>query len=97
MEKLSQVYDVLTQLSSKKGFKFDKYTLKTKRSVQIRILATEDGDIEIDFISNRPVVSVKKIFTIKIDVLGISLHETGGVVRLDSFPDIPFSYNEEQE
>jgi len=96
MEQLSKVYDVLTQLSSKKGFKIDKYTLKTKPSVDIRISSTEGGDIEIDFISNKPVVSVKKIFTIKIDVLGISLGETGGVVRLDNFPDIPFSYDEEE-
>lgn len=97
MEQLSKVYDVLVQLSSKNGFKIDKYTLKTKPLVDVRISSTENGGIEIDFVSNKPVVSVKKIFTIKIDVLGISLGKTGGVFRLDNFPDIPFSYVNKEE
>ena len=96
MEQLSKAYEVLTQLSSSKGLKIDKYLLKAKLPLMVKLSSTEDGEIEIDFIDNRPVVTVKKIFTIRIDVLGITLGESEGVVKLDGFPDMPFSYNEEE-
>ena len=95
MKELKKVYDVLTSLSSKNGFKADKYTIKAKSPVISKITSLEDGSIDIDFTDNKPVVIVRKIIKISISVLGITLKEHGGVIRLDNFPDLPFDYEEE--
>ena len=96
MQELKKVYDVLTSLSSKNGFKADKYTIKAKSPVTAKVTSFEDGSINIDFTDNKPVVIVRKIIKISITVLGITLKEHGGVIRLDNFPDLPFDYGEEE-
>ena len=96
MKELKKVYDVLTSLSSKNGFKADKYTIKAKSPVTAKVTSSEDGSISIDFTDNKPVVIVRKIIKISISVLGITLKEHGGVIRLDNFPDLPFDYGEEE-
>jgi hypothetical protein len=94
MQELKKVYDVLNSMSSKKGFKVDKFTITAKSPVIARI-TTSDGHVSIDFIGNTPVVTVRKIIKISISVLGITLMPSGGIVRLDNFPDIPFDYEED--
>jgi hypothetical protein len=95
MHELSKAYDVLMQLSSKKGYKAGEYTLKADFPLVSRI-SSEGGVIDLDFISDeKPVISVKKIFTIRITVLGISLRKDGGTVRLDNFPDKSFNYDDD--
>ena len=95
MQELSKAYDVLNKLFSKKGYRAGEYLLKSDLPVIVNISSPEDGVIDIDFIDEKPQVAVKKIFTIKIDVLGISLGESGGVIKLDNFPDMKFDYDEE--
>ena len=95
MHELSKAYDVLMQLSSRKGYKAGEYTLKADFPIVSRI-SSKEGVIDLDFISDeKPVISVKKIFTIRIKVLGISLRKDGGTVKLDNFPDKSFKYDDD--
>ncbi len=94
MQELKKVYDVLSSISSKKGFKVDKFTITAKSPVTAQITMS-DGEVNINFTDNTPVVTVRKIIKISISVLGITLTPTGGIVRLDDFPDIPFDYDED--
>jgi hypothetical protein len=94
MQELKKVYDVLNSMSSKKGFKVDKFTITAKSPITARI-TTSDGQVSIDFLGNTPVVTVRKIIKISISVLGITLMPNGGIIRLDNFPDMPFDYDED--
>jgi hypothetical protein len=94
MQELKKVYDVLTSISSKKGFKVDKFTITAKSPVTAQITMS-DGNVDIDFLDNTPVVTVRKIIRISISVLGITLMPSGGIIRLDNFPDMPFDYDED--
>ena len=96
MQELGKAYDVLNSLFSKKGYRAGEYLLKSDLPMVVKISSPEHGLIDIDFVDEKPQISVKKIFTIKIDVLGISLGESGGVVKLDNFPDKSFDYEEDQ-
>ena len=95
MRELQRVYDVLVQLFSDKGYKAGEYIIKAEFPSVSKISSGHDGEIEIDFIDNAPVVKVKKIITIRITVLGITLKHDGGVIKLNKFPDISFKYDDE--
>ena len=95
MNELKKVYDVLTQLYSKEGYKAGEYVIKSETPSSSQISHGSDGEVEIDFTDNAPVVKVKKIFTIHITVLGITLKRDGGVIKLHRFPDITFEYNDD--
>lgn len=92
MNELSKIYDVLSQLTSEEGYKVDKYLIKADAPIESVIAITKEGVFDLDFIGNLPVVHVKKIFTIKVKVLGITLKESKGVIKLDGFPDVSFDY-----
>ena len=72
MQELKKVYDVLSSIASKKGFKVDKFTITAKSPVTSQITMS-DGEVNIDFLDNTPVVTVRKIIKISISVLGLSL------------------------
>jgi hypothetical protein len=93
MNELQKVYDVLVQLYSSKGYKAGEYTIKAESPSVSHISRGQDGEMEIDFIDNAPVVKVKKIITIRITVLGIVLKKDGGIIKLNRFPDISFQYD----
>ena len=98
MNELQKVYDVLTQIYSKDGYKADKYVIKAESPSVSQVSYGSDGEIEIDFVDNAPVVEVKKIIlwlhkTISITVLGIVLKKDGGIIKLHRFPDISFKYD----
>ena len=93
MNELQKVYDVLTQLYSKDGYKVDRYIIKAESPSVSQVSYGSDGEIEIKFIDNAPVVKVKKIITIRITVSGIVLKKDGGIIKLHRFPDISFKYD----
>jgi|TARA_A100001037_G_scaffold41473_1_gene32570 hypothetical protein len=94
MDNLAQAFEVLQKLASEDGLKVDKYTIKGKYPAVIKVSSPDRDTIEVDFIDNKPVVKVKKIFTITLDVLGLTLKQNRGIVKLDGFPDVPFDYEE---
>ena len=95
MEGLKKAYEVLHQIISEDGYRVKKFNIHAKYPTVLKIHSPDRYTIEIDFIDNMPVVKVKKLFTISIKVLGITLKEDGGVIRLESFPDVPSDYSDE--
>ena len=94
MENLSKAYEVLQQIISEDGYPVKKFRLHAKYPSVVKISSPDRDTIEIDFIDSKPKVKVKKLFTISITVLGITLKKNNGVIKLDGFPDVSFSYDE---
>lgn len=84
-------YEVMSSIFSEDGFKVSEFTLKVQSETSIDIYKSEDS-IVIDFQENQPTVTIKKIIKLKLTVEGIELYKDGGLLKLDSFPDIPFKY-----
>jgi hypothetical protein len=95
MEGLSKAYEVLQKLISKDGYKVKNYTIHAKYPAVLKVHSPDRDTVELDFIDNRPKVKVKKIFTISLTVIGITLHSDRGVIKINGFPDVPFDYSDE--
>ncbi len=95
MNELQRAHDVLGQLYSKEGYKAGDYIIKAEFPSVLKISSGSDESIEIDFTDNAPVVKIKKIITIRLTILGIVLKRDGGVIKLNRFPDISFTYDNE--
>ena len=94
MEGLTKAYEVLHQIISEDGYQVGKYKIHAKYPSVLKISSPDRDTIEIDFIDNMPKVKVKKIFTISINIIGVVLKHDRGVIKLESFPDVPFKYDE---
>jgi len=90
-------YEVMSSIFSEDGLKISDFTLKVHSETSIDIYKGALGDVNdesiiIDFQENQPTVTIKKIIKLKLTVEGIELYKDGGLLKLDSFPDIPFKY-----
>ena len=84
-------YEMLTQMFSEEGYSNGAFCLRLKDICSLNIFKI-DEKYRIEFHGKKPEVSVGKMFSIKTTVPGITLGVNGGVLELDSFPDIPFFY-----
>jgi len=85
-------YEMLTQMFSEDGYSNGAFCLRLKDICSFNI-CKDDEKFRIQFIENKPEVSVGKLFSLKTTVPAITLGVNGGVLELDNFPDIPFFYN----
>ena len=93
-----QVYDSIMAMSSEDGLKIDKYRLKARLPLNVSVAQPSSDVISVDFLGDdKPKVEVKKIIKINVTVLGIIFGNDEWTVRLESFPDISFKYDSEEE
>lgn len=64
------------------------------KSPTIAEVVKDDNGILIEFVGNLPTVELKRFITFKLNVEGISFGENGGIIKIKNFPDMPFSYEE---
>tara|TARA_B100000131_G_scaffold290861_1_gene303983 strand:- start:565 stop:849 length:285 start_codon:yes stop_codon:yes gene_type:complete len=92
MNELAKVYDVLTKITSEDGYKVDKYLIKMNAPIEAKISMPNEGVFDLNFVGNLPVVTFKKIIRMSVDVLGITLKNGVGIIKIDNFPDVEFKY-----
>lgn len=90
-----QIKHIIDSIFSESGYSIKKFNVKFPYPLDISIVKDKDGSIDLTFTKALPTISWKKIIVLSARVNGITLKETGGVLKLKFFPDIPFSYEEE--
>lgn len=85
-------HEALTKMFSKEGYCHGAFCLKLEGYITIQIDETNEKFI-IKFPENKPKAKIRKLVPMQTTVSGVRLGRTGGVLELDSFPDLPFRYD----
>jgi hypothetical protein len=91
MEQVINPYEFLKKILSKEGFSNDYFSISFEDSINLFVSEIEDG-IKI-FFNSKPKLKLKKYLRLTLTVSGIILNKDGGILTIDSFPDIPFKYD----
>jgi hypothetical protein len=90
---LSKIYDQIYKIFSKEGVSvrngLARIILPSQYETKIDIF--KDG-IKISFPKEKPSLKIRLLPSF--DLEAIHLNSTGGVIEVNNFPDIPFSYEE---
>jgi hypothetical protein len=91
---ISKIKDILTSVFSDIGYKAGGISIKCPSPVGLCVTNKKDA-INIDFTNTKdlPIATVEKLIKFNLSILGVSLGETGGVIKIKFFPDIKFDYN----
>lgn len=93
---LKQIKDIVYQIFSEPGYSINNVNIQFPQPLDINI--SKNGEsISLDFTGKTPKFSWKKIITLSAYINGITLNETGGILKLRYLPDIKFSYEKTQE
>mgnify|MGYP003336655534 CR=1 FL=1 len=85
-------YEVLSKIFSSDGYATDIVTIKFPDKIGISI--TQEGNkYFVSFEDYKPVIKLKKYLHLSLKLSGIILGESGGILRIDLFPDVPFKYD----
>tara|TARA_A100001201_G_scaffold68862_1_gene63673 strand:+ start:129 stop:413 length:285 start_codon:yes stop_codon:yes gene_type:complete len=88
-----EIFKIVDQIFSEDGFSVKGLKVKFDKDTDINI-KKNDTSIVISFPKNEPVISIKKIISFSVRLSGLHLSDKGGVLELDNFPDIPFTYEQ---
>jgi hypothetical protein len=91
---IGKVKDILKSVFSDIGYKTSSLSFKCPSPLGVSIADNKDG-VNIDFTDPKslPIATVEKLIKFNLSILGVSLGETGGVIKIKFFPDIKFDYN----
>lgn len=92
----SKIKSIIDSIFSDDGYNIQKFNVKFPTPLDI-IISKKDNSVELIFKKDLPKITWKKFITLSARVSGIVLNDTGGILKLKYFPDIPFSYNEAEE
>lgn len=91
----SDYFSIAQQIFSKSGVSIGVFEIKCPASLSIKIENSDNG-MRIKFQDTKPKVTIRKFITLSLSLSGIHLSKTGGVLEIENFPDIPFSYSQLQ-
>lgn len=89
----SDYFAIAQQIFSKNGFSAGAFEIKCPTPLSIKTENLNDG-IKIKFEGTKPKVTVRKFIRLSLSLSGIHLSKTGGVLEIENFPDIAFSYSQ---
>jgi hypothetical protein len=87
---LTNIHNILSQLFSD-GYQVNAIKVKCETPTNVKITNNIDN-IYFSFENKLPIAEVNKFVTFKLYIEGISFGQTGGVIKLKNFPDMPFNY-----
>jgi hypothetical protein len=89
---VQDILEKVKSLFSEKGLQIPNLNIKMQNPTDVNISVSNES-VKISFPKNKPTVTLKKFVTFSLSLSAIDLSSTGGVLELDSFPDIPFKYD----
>lgn len=89
-----QIRDIVDSIFSELGYNIKNLNIQFPQPLDIKIVRDNKNNISLTFTESMPKVTWKKFITLSARIIGISLGETGGVLKLKYLPDINFSYDD---
>ncbi len=96
MINIQQIRDTIFQIFSDNGYNKNNVTVKFPQPLDIKVEQNGD-DITIDFNSNLPYISWKKLIRLSAYINGFTLGKNSGTIKLKYLPDITFTYEQTQQ
>jgi hypothetical protein len=93
---LKEIRDIVYQIFSDAGYSINNVNIQFPQPLGIKI-TKNDEDISLDFTDKVPKISIKRLITLSAFINGVTLKETGGVLKLRYLPDINFDYEKSNE
>lgn len=85
--------ELISSLFTEEGAEVNGIKIYAESPLTFEILNNEDDSITINFTSNQPKASIKRIFTISAVITSVTLKNEHGFFELKNFPSIPFPYD----
>lgn len=92
--KLNEFKEIINSIFSESGFSVNGMTIQSVSPTTVVVTKNPDN-VNVSFISSAPLVTIKKLIKFKLKVTGITFGEAGGIIHLQHFPDMHFSYEKE--
>lgn len=92
MLKLQEIKNIIDSIFSSSGYTINNLNIQFPQPLDIKIVNTNDKEISLDFTNSLPKVSWKKFIKVTSWIQGITLGQTGGILKLKYLPDIHFDY-----
>lgn len=89
----TEYFEIVQQIFSQDGLTIGPLRIQCSGALSVQIESVQSG-IKMIFSGHKPKVTLQKIITFSVSVNGIHFSQNGGVLELDHFPDLPFSYNQ---
>lgn len=93
---LTQIRDIIHSAFSSAGYDIKNLNIQLPSTIDIKILK-DDTDVSLTFTHELPKVTWKKFIALSAKIVGVTLGETSGILRLKYLPDIRFSYDQPAE
>jgi len=88
-----EIFKLIQQIFSEDGLTIQSFRIQSSNVLSVTITSTDSG-IKVAFIDSKPKIYINKIISLSLTLSSIYLSESGGVLEIDYFPDIPFRYNQ---
>lgn len=93
---LTQIRDIIHSVFSSAGYDIKNLNIQLPSTIDIKIIK-DDTDVSLTFTNELPKVTWKKFIALSAKIVGVTLGETSGILRLKYLPDIRFSYDQQPE
>jgi hypothetical protein len=90
---IQQIRDIIDSIFSDSGYNIKNLNIRFPHPLGIQIVRDKE-DITLTFTDSMPKVTWKKFISLSARIIGITLGEKGGVLKLKYLPDIKFSYDD---
>lgn len=88
---LSKYIEYVSKIFSSDGLSIGMAKITCEKSCELLISSVGDLALKISFTKNKPRVKIKFI---AFSLSAIHLNDKGGVLEIDNFPDIAFTYDQ---
>lgn len=89
----TEYFQIVQQIFSQDGLTIGPLRIQCSGALTVQIESVDSG-IKVFFSGHKPKITLQKIITFSVSLHGIHFSQNGGVLEIEHFPDLPFSYNQ---
>lgn len=95
--KLEQIRDIIYSVFSESGYDLNNLNIQLPQTLDIKIIKQDESNVTLTFTDDLPKVTWKKFIALSAKIIGVTLGQNSGVLRLKYLPDIHFDYDTPSE
>lgn len=94
---IKQIRDIINSIFSENGYDVNNLNIQFPDPLNIKIDKDDIENISLTFVGSLPKVTWKKYITFSARIIGLTLGELSGILKLKYLPDVRFSYDDPPE